>query len=218
MESVGRLAYRYGRWNRGRKAAFAIRLARNSGTRSVLLVGVSGAQGPVENLIEHRLIEEFDDVVASGITENVEGWSLFVLADGRQLPFGDESFDFVYANAVVEHVGDEADQQRFIDEIARVGCSWIVTTPNRWFPIEAHFHSFFTHWLPRWAPRGTVTRLLGRRDLRRLLPSGSVVGWPIVSPTLTAHHSSPLAQPNTRDERTRPGTAGSPGPTSDRRY
>ena len=185
METVRRAAFAFGRWNRRRKARFALEVAVRLQAESALLVGVSGDRNPVNNLIEHELARELPWVVASGISPNTYGWEPFVVADGRRLPFADQTFDLVYANAVIEHVGTEADQQRFVDEVARVGRSWVVTTPNRWFPIEAHYHTFFRHWKPGWS-QGTVTRLLGIRDFRRLLPCGLVRGVPVVSPTLTA--------------------------------
>src|ERR1700679_1063065 len=40
--------------------------------------------------------------------------------DGRRLP-ADQSFDIVYSNSVIEHVGTKADQEAFAKEIQRVG-------------------------------------------------------------------------------------------------
>lgn len=188
MKILRSLAFAYGRHNRSRKAAFAVRVAERTHAQTVLLVGVSGSQGPVDNIVERLIAKDFGFVVASGITAT-QGWLRYVVADGRRLPFPDKSFDLVYANAVIEHVGGEADQQRFADEMKRVGRTWILTTPNRWFPVEAHFHSLLTHWRADWAPRGTVTRLLGRRDLQRLVGTGSVRGLPVLSPTLIAYGS-----------------------------
>lgn len=197
-----RLAFAFGRWNRRRKAEFALRVAKMVGARSVLLVGVSGDRNPVNNLIEDRLENSLPFVVASGIVDQVHDWKHYVIADGRCLPFGDGAFDLVYSNAVIEHVGDATDQQRFVDETARVGRTWIITTPNRWFPVEAHEHTLLTHWRADWAPRDGVTRLLGVRDLRSLLPSGVVRGMALFSPTLTAVGGSlpyePTPVPNPR--------------------
>lgn len=71
-----------------------------------------------------------------------------VFADGRALPFPDASFDVVFSNAVVEHVGQEADQRRFVAECCRVGRTVFLTTPNRRFPIETHTLLPAIHWLP----------------------------------------------------------------------
>jgi hypothetical protein len=186
VDPIRSLAFRFGRWNRARKARFAIAFGERLGATSVLLVGVDGERNEVNNIVERRLSGHFPDVVASGLSSAVEGWPRFVAADGRRLPFANGAFDLVYANAVIEHVGGRDEQQRFVHELARVGTAWVITTPNRWFPIEAHYHTFFSHWRSGWAPRGSVTRLLGRRDLQRLLPEGAVRGLPVLSPTLTA--------------------------------
>jgi hypothetical protein len=71
-----------------------------------------------------------------------------VLGDGASLPFADRSFDLVFSNSVIEHVGSRAAQARFAAEIARVGKQYWVQTPNRYFPIEHHLWTPFVHWLP----------------------------------------------------------------------
>jgi len=91
----------------------------------------------------------------------------WVAADGRRLPFRDAAFDVVFSNSVIEHVGDAASQQRFASEVARVGRSYWVQTPNRWFPIEQHLLTPLVHWLPKsWqraiVRRGTVWSMLTR--------------------------------------------------------
>src|SRR5271170_1738105 len=72
-----------------------------------------------------------------------------VLGDGASLPFADHSFDLVFSNSVIEHVGSRDEQARFASEIARVGKQYWVQTPNRYFPIEQHLWTPFVHWLPR---------------------------------------------------------------------
>ncbi len=81
-----------------------------------------------------------------------------VAGDGRSLPFKDKAFDIVFSNSVVEHVGTRADQQRFADEVARVGRHYWVQTPNRRFPIEAHVMLPFIHYLPKSIQRLVVNR------------------------------------------------------------
>lgn len=79
-------------------------------------------------------------------------------ADGRMLPFKDNAFDIVFSNSVIEHVGTRKDQQKFADEVRRVGrCHWI-QTPNRRFPIELHLMLPFIHYLPKPVQRAVVTR------------------------------------------------------------
>jgi SAM-dependent methyltransferase len=104
----------------------------------------------------------------------------YVQGDACALPFADASFDVVFSNAVIEHVGGRDRQRLFVDEALRVGRRVFLTTPNRWFPIEVHTRLPLVHWLPRagsdrayrlagksWA---RDNHLLGAGDLRRLFP------------------------------------------------
>lgn len=69
--------------------------------------------------------------------------------DGATLPFADRTFDIVWANAVLEHVGDADAQVRFLQELFRVGQTVFLSTPNRFFPIEVHTRFPLVHWLPK---------------------------------------------------------------------
>jgi ubiquinone/menaquinone biosynthesis C-methylase UbiE len=84
----------------------------------------------------------------------------FVYASALALPFEDNSFDFVHASAVLEHVGSAENQTRMVAECLRVARRGIcLTTPNRWFPIEMHTHVPLIHWLPPQLSRGIFRRL-----------------------------------------------------------
>lgn len=121
------------------------------------------------------------------------------IADGRYLPYADKSFDLVFSNSVIEHVGNEPHMARFAEECNRVGRQIYIQTPNRWFPLEAHFGAAFIHWLPRkWYYRLSffsmryffarnnplekkyfqqefdTTRLLSRRQMRRFFPGQNI--------------------------------------------
>ena len=79
----------------------------------------------------------------------LEAAAEWVAGDGRRLPFRDGSFDVVFSNSVIEHVGSAEDQRRFAEEVARVGRRYWVQTPNRWFPVEQHLFTPILHWLPK---------------------------------------------------------------------
>lgn len=119
-----------------------------------------------------------------------------VVADARKLPWPDKSFDVVYSNAVIEHVGDEADQRAMASEVMRVARRWFVTTPNRWYPFEFHLRLPLVTWLPfhgyrhaarvfrydhgkhryvLWAPNDEPLRLLGASDLMSLFPRSRII-------------------------------------------
>ncbi len=106
-----------------------------------------------------------------GIQPAGEGFTT-VAASGCQLPFRDRSFDVVFSNSVIEHIGGEDERRRFAAEIRRVGRRYWVQTPNRRFPIEPHLWTPFLHFLPRAIQRavarwGTVWELLERPSADR---------------------------------------------------
>jgi ubiquinone/menaquinone biosynthesis C-methylase UbiE len=126
----------------------------------------------------------------------------FRRANGLDLPFADNSFDFAHSSAVIEHVGSRANQARLISELARVSRrGFFVTTPNRWFPIEFHSVLPLIHWLPqagfhaalKASGRGAladenILNLMGPRELRNAARDAGVsdftvealglLGWP----------------------------------------
>lgn len=70
----------------------------------------------------------------------------FVQYSGGTFPFGDNEFDWVFSNAVVEHVGDDAAQLCFVNEMLRVAQRVYFTTPYKYFPMESHTNLLFLHW------------------------------------------------------------------------
>jgi len=190
-------ASRFGVYNRNRKADRLEQIVQSVGARSVLVVGVQPKQNqPFENIIANRMAGAVDLFVPSGIlfdrldgrAEHSMTWDNFVIADGRHLPFTEDAFDLVVSNAVVEHVGDEPDQIAFVAEHLRVGKNWAMTTPNRWFPIEAHTRVFFRHWQASWRARHRrqFTRLLSKGEFAALLPNDATITGEHWSPTFFA--------------------------------
>jgi hypothetical protein len=80
--------------------------------------------------------------------DNLDSQFEYIQGDGCELPFRDQSFELVYSNSVIEHVGTIEKQQQFADEIRRVSRRYYVQTPNKWFPIEPHYLTPFVHFLP----------------------------------------------------------------------
>jgi SAM-dependent methyltransferase len=115
-----------------------------------------------------------------------------VTYDGSMFPFADKSFDLVWSNAVLEHVGGRDEQLHFLQEVKRVGKRAFLTTPNKYFPIEVHTRTPLMHWLPtpvfeaylrfvgkHWAA-GDYMNLLSERDLRSLLGTAGYQNFRLV--------------------------------------
>ena len=95
------------------------------------------------------------------------GFTPVSIPESGRLPFGDGFFDIVYCSSVIEHVtlpksevwqeisGERfrelavQHQRGFAEEIRRLGKSFYVQTPNKWFPVESHTWLPFVGYLPR---------------------------------------------------------------------
>jgi hypothetical protein len=91
----------------------------------------------------------------------------FVVGDGTALRWADRTFDVVYSNSVIEHLGTFENQQAFAREARRVGRGYWVQTPAREFPVEPHYWTLFLHWCSKPTQRRllknfTLWGLLGR--------------------------------------------------------
>jgi hypothetical protein len=101
--------------------------------------------------------------------------------------FRNRSFDLVFSNSVIEHVGPAENQAAFAREVRRLGKAYWVQTPSKWFPIEAHcgvpFYWLYPQWvrdalmkgwqkrLPQWwSDYMGETRVLSRRQMAELFP------------------------------------------------
>lgn len=121
---------------------------------SVLDAGVSSkSRVESENIFLHSFRGDRSLYTALGVEDltdlsNKYPQSRFVTYNGKLFPFEDGEFEWVFSNAVIEHVGTYNDQLQFLNEMMRVGKNVFFTTPNRWFPIESHTNAFFLHWLP----------------------------------------------------------------------
>jgi hypothetical protein len=81
--------------------------------------------------------------------------------------FADQSVDLVYSNSVIEHLFTLEAQQKMADEVKRVGKSYFIQTPYRYFPIEPHWVFPFFQFLPR-SLRITLTRKFSLGHIPRI--------------------------------------------------
>lgn len=108
------------------------------------------------------------------------------------------TFDLVFSNSTIEHVGGYGGRSRFADAVHALAPLHWVQTPYRYFPVEPHFVAPGFQFLPlgvraravrRWplthsrpssaeeAMRAVVgIELLGRAEMRHLFPDSDLVG------------------------------------------
>jgi SAM-dependent methyltransferase len=152
----------------------------------VLDVGVTSDQTADSNFFE-RLYPHPASITAVGLEdashlERDFPGLIFIKADGRHLPFPNKSFDLAFCSAVIEHVGSQSQQIQLLAELTRVAERVVVTTPNRYFPLEFHTLTPFLHWLPprlfrcflslsgrSFFAREANLNLLSERDLDKML-------------------------------------------------
>ena len=78
---------------------------------------------------------------AQRIDENQYGDHKFTIVrgDATNAPeLADDSFDLVFSNSCIEHVGPPEKQKAFADTVRRLAPAYWVQTPSKLFPIEAH--------------------------------------------------------------------------------
>jgi Methyltransferase domain len=182
-------------FRRRRMRKFVGTLNIKPGTRVLDLGGAPAIWEHVSVPVEITLLN-LPGAVSSGEVEILQSPSLrhhtFHVIEGdacNVAQFGDRSFDVVFSNSVIEHVGPPAKQAEFAHEVRRLGRSYWVQTPSKWFPIEAHsgmpFYWFYPEWLRAalmrswrkrlpawWADYIGTTRVLSRRRMVELFPNG----------------------------------------------
>jgi SAM-dependent methyltransferase len=206
---MNRLFRELHRKSREKRHRLFLELMRPAAKSTILNVGATGRNTGLAEQLEHWY----------GPLERITGGGLFfqetldyrasfpgvrpVVFDGCALPFADQSFDIVYSNAVLEHLPDRNSVARFAGEIQRVGRSWFVSTPNRWYPVDPHYHLPFVQFLPQANQKRLVTQLgkvpydhlnlLSSADLRELFPTSRVIGCRVTfyPETLIAYYAQP---------------------------
>ena len=120
----------------------------------------------------------------------------FILGDACNMAmFQNNSFDVIYSNSVLEHVGKDR-QIDYAREICRVSKRFWIQTPNKFFPLEPHFLFPFFQFMPyklkifvgmKWKyshlrkNRENIIdelnrlNLLSIKELRKLFPNGKII-------------------------------------------
>ncbi|MEB3181395.1 MAG: methyltransferase domain-containing protein [Nostocaceae cyanobacterium] len=191
------VAYKISAWNRQRKFNCFIDNFQPTAKHTILDVGFQDKDYTgTENFLETNYLY-LEQITALSLDKPKESLARYpqlkiVTYDGKIFPFPDQSFDICWSNAVLEHVGSEEQQVLFLKEIKRVAKAAMITTPNKYFPIEVHTLTPLLHFFPKkifdnylsfvgkkWAT-GDYMNLLSLRDLQRLLHQAGIDKYKIV--------------------------------------
>ncbi len=188
---------------RRRKLALFFRMVGESSKGTLLDVGGGlGVAGEFEPLYLRFAEVTIVNLAPVSIPMALQGKVQTIMADGCALPFRDASYDWVFSNAVIEHVGGWARQQLFAREIRRVAKKgYFVATPNLYFPVEPHTYLPLYQFLPEGLQRRLVRfspgylrtyeeiHLLSERRLRSLFPNAEIerVGFRLWPNSLVAY-------------------------------
>lgn len=190
------------RYLRLKKVRLFFTLAGEASLGSLLDIG--GGSGIAGEFL--TLYEAFDRVVIVNLDPpeypgTAKAHLRNVRADGCCLPFAPSSFDWIFSNAVIEHVGGWDRQRAFAAEVRRMArIGYFVTTPDKYFPIEPHTLLPFYQFLPaavqkRVAPytfgylkHYEEINLLSAGQLQKLFPEATIrrVGFPLRGNSLVA--------------------------------
>ncbi len=116
---------------------------------------------------------------------------IFLEGDATELSiFPSNSFDLVFSNSVIEHVGGEEKQAAFAQEVRRLAPRYCVQTPSIWFPLEPHTgipfwwampdslrQRFIKGWrkkVPAWTEMVEGTCVILKKDFSAYFPDADV--------------------------------------------
>jgi SAM-dependent methyltransferase len=121
--------------------------------------------------------ERLDDFRAH-LTTRTDAESFHVQEmSAEALQFDDEFFDVITAIEVIEHIVDLDQAVQEIHRVLRPGGAFVITAPNRWFPVETHSFKIrgreypskkwpFVPWVPPLHRRLSTARNFRPADLR----------------------------------------------------
>ena len=134
---------------------------------SIIDVGVTADKTQISsNFFENLFpmpekITAISDQDASWMENEYKGLK-FIQGTALKMPFDNNTFELVFSSAVIEHVGSNINQRKFICECFRIAKKYVfITTPNRYYPIELHTAIPLIHWLPKNIHR-KILKIIGK--------------------------------------------------------
>ncbi len=185
------LARRIGALARHRLHDFFMQSMKPTPDDRILDIGVSDDTGIGMNMLE-QLYPWRQNLICAGlsdgeaITTAYPGVRHIKIIPGEPLPFADNEFSISFSCAVLEHVGSQAQQRKFLAEMCRVAPARFLAVPNPSFPVEHHTCLPLIHYLPKpwfrallkntrydfWS-REENLNYLSRADLKLLWPGST---------------------------------------------
>jgi predicted SAM-dependent methyltransferase len=167
---------------------------------SIIDVGVTADKTQISSNFFENLFPSPEKITAfsdqdAGWMENEYKGLKFIQGTALEMPFKNDTFDLVFSSAVIEHVGSNINQRKFICECYRIAKKYVfITTPNRYYPIELHTAIPLIHWLPKEVHRKilktigkgffaeeTNLNLLAKNDLKKLCKENGIKKYKILT-------------------------------------
>jgi hypothetical protein len=100
------------------------------------LIGIKNFKSVSDQKIKNRF---FKYILKKSITKNLTNSDVKIF-----------SSDLILSSATIEHVGDNFNQIKMIKNIIKLTKKFfVITTPNRFYPLDFHTKIPFIHWLPK---------------------------------------------------------------------
>ena len=161
---------------------------KNLDVRDVLDIGTTNDQlNPSSNIIIKSIkkFRKYKSISDQKIISNFFSKKLkkSITSNFSQKEINQFSSDVVVTNATIEHVGGRKNQKKMINNIIKLTKKiFIITTPNKFYPVEFHTKIPFIHWLPNLVYRKILSylglsfyakeknlNLLSKRDVKKML-------------------------------------------------
>jgi len=150
-----KISHAVSEFNRKRKLSYLLQFIDINDT--IIDVGVAAIKNPPREFGTNYIEEYFNranrNITALGIDN--EDYSFFkeryancelILFDGINFPQFTPKYNIAISNAVIEHVGNYETQLKWLQGLSSVSHQLLITTPNKWFPVEVHTRLLFLHW------------------------------------------------------------------------
>ena len=80
------------------------------------------------------------DIEAVRVTEAQHSTPAALVAAAENIPYPDNTFDFILSHEVIEHVADDVQAVQEMMRVLKPGGQIVMFAPNRWYPFETHGH------------------------------------------------------------------------------